>query len=95
MFMNMNAIVTGSTKGIGRALVFGLLKEGWNVAITSRSLDDLKELQSQSNASFPDQECLVHQVDFSTKANTIAYGQTMLTVWPEIDLLVNNVGIFF
>jgi len=91
----MNAIVTGSTKGIGRALIFGLLKEGWNVAATSRSQEDLDQLKAEAHSKYPGCECHIHQVDFSTKANTIAYGQTMLTTWPEIDLLINNVGIFF
>ena len=91
----MNAIVTGSTKGIGRALIFGLLKEGWNVAASSRSQEDLDQLKAEAHSKYPGCECHIHKVDFSTKANTIAYGQTMLTTWPEIDLLINNVGIFF
>jgi short-subunit dehydrogenase len=91
----MNAIVTGSTKGIGRALIFGLLKEGWNVAASSRNQADLDQLKAEAHSKYPGCECHIHQVDFSTKANTIAYGQTMLATWPEIDLLINNVGIFF
>ena len=63
----MNAIVTGSTKGIGRALVFGLLKEGWNVAVTSRTQEDLENLQKEAKALFPDRICLIHAVDFSKK----------------------------
>jgi short-subunit dehydrogenase len=91
----MNAIVTGSTKGIGRALILGLLKEGWNVAATSRTQEDLDQLKAEAHSKYPGCECHIHQVDFSTKANTISYGQTMLSTWPEIDLLINNVGIFF
>ena len=91
----MNAIVTGSTKGIGRALVFGLLKEGWDVAVTSRTQEDLENLQKEAKALFPDRICLIHAVDFSKKENTTAYAKTMESTWSEIDLLVNNVGIFF
>ena len=91
----MNAIITGSTKGIGRALVFGLLKEGWNVAVTSRTMEDLSNLQQEANDLYPDRTCHIHQVDFSKKDNTIAYAKTMESLWPEIDLVINNVGIFF
>lgn len=91
----MNAVVTGSTKGIGRALVKGLLKEGWNVAATSRHMEDLQMLQAESKNEFPGQECLIHAVDFYSKKNTIEYGQTIRAHWPEIDLLINNAGIFF
>ncbi len=94
MFMNMNAIVTGSTKGIGLAIVYALLKEGWNVAITSRDENDLKNIRKEARDSFPKQECLVHKVDFSKKQEILDYAKKIKKVWPEIDLLVNNVGVF-
>ncbi|MEP6794104.1 MAG: SDR family oxidoreductase [Saprospiraceae bacterium] len=94
MFMNMNAIVTGSTKGIGLAIVYALLKEGWNVAITSRDENDLKNIRKEARDSFPNQECLVHKVDFSKKQDTLAYAKKIKKAWPEINLLVNNVGVF-
>src|SRR4030095_15963698 len=95
MFMNMNAIITGSTLGIGREIVFALLKEGWNVAVTSRNQVDLDILQSLCNSKYPNQQCLGHKVDFRQKNETIRYGKLMNDTWPEIDLLVNNVGVFF
>ncbi len=92
--MNMNAVVTGSSKGIGSAIVTSLLQEGWNVALSSRNIDDLRTLQSQYQAAYPDRECLIHQVDFSKKDQTQAYGRTILDKWALVDLLVNNVGLF-
>ena len=90
----MNAVITGSTKGIGRAILMALAAEGWNVAATSRNLEDLEALQAEVKKSYPKQECLIHWVDFSEKAETINYGKTLLGAWPEIDLLINNVGVF-
>jgi short-subunit dehydrogenase len=94
MFMNMNAVVTGSTKGIGRAIVFALLKDGWNVAVTSRNETDLAELKAEAFQLYPAQQCFIHRVDFSKKEETIQYGQLLNSIWQEIDLVVNNVGIF-
>ena len=91
----MNAIITGSTKGIGRALVFGLLKEGWNVAASSRDMEDLQSLKEEATRAYPTGQCLIHEVDFYKKENAIAYGKTMLGLWSQIDLLINNAGIFF
>lgn len=90
----MNAVITGSTKGIGRAVILALAREGWNVAATSRNLEDLEALQSELKEKYPNQECLIHWVDFSEKEETISYGKTIQAAWPEIDLLVNNAGIF-
>ena len=91
----MNAVITGSTKGIGKALLLGLAREGWNVAASSRNQNDLEQLRAEVNQSFPDRECLIHQVDFRSKKETIDYATTILQTWNEIDLLVNNAGIFF
>ncbi len=92
--MNMNAVVTGSTKGIGLAIVLALLREGWNVAATSRNENDLNKLKEEVFASHPAQQFFIHRVDFSKKNETIQYGKTINGLWNEIDLLVNNVGIF-
>ena len=91
----MNAIITGSTKGIGRAVLMALAAEGWNVAATSRNLEDLEALQEEVKTKYPGQECLIHWVDFNEKEETIQYGHDILAQWPEIDLLVNNAGVFF
>lgn len=92
--MNMNAVVTGSTKGIGRAILMALLEEGWNMAASSRNIDELTALQQSAREKFPDRECHIQAVDFSDKQQCIAYGNTLLEHWPQIDLLINNVGIF-
>ena len=71
-----------------------LAAEGWNVAATSRNLEDLEALQAEVNESYPNQECLIHWVDFSEKEETINYGKVIQEAWPSIDLLVNNAGVF-
>ena len=93
-FISMNAIITGATKGIGRAVLLALAREGWNVAATSRNLEDLEALQAEVHQLYPGQECLIHWVDFSEKEETLTYGKAITTAWPEIDLLVNNAGVF-
>jgi len=50
----MNAVITGSTKGIGRAVLMALAKEGWNVAATSRNLEDLEALQAEVKEAYPE-----------------------------------------
>lgn len=90
----MNAVITGSTKGIGRAVLMALAREGWNVAATSRNLEDLEALQDEVQTTYPGQQCLIHWVDFAEKEETITYGKDILTTWPQVDLLVNNAGLF-
>jgi short-subunit dehydrogenase len=94
MFMNMNAVITGSTKGIGKAVVVALLREGWNVAISSRNYDELESMQKELGQLYPLRQILIHKVDFSKKEETLRYGSQLTTEWEEIDLLINNVGLF-
>lgn len=90
----MNAIITGATKGIGKAVLIALAKEGWNVAVTSRHQEDLEALLAEFNQSFPGQQCLIDCVDFSKKEETKQYGDKITQLWPNIDLLINNAGVF-
>jgi len=41
----LNAIVTGGTKGIGRAIVEGLIAEGVNVAFCARNAEEIKKTE--------------------------------------------------
>ena len=90
----MNAIITGATKGIGKAVLMALAKEGWNVAVTSRHQEDLDALLADFEQSFPNQQCLIDCVDFSNKAETKSYGDKISQQWAQIDLLINNAGVF-
>lgn len=90
----MNAIITGATKGIGKATLLLLAKEGWNIAASSRSEDDLKALKEEFQSQFPNQDIYVDKVDFSGKSATKQYGDRMSERWSEIDLLINNAGVF-
>lgn len=92
--MHMNAVITGSTKGIGLAIVHALCRDGWNVAVTSRNELDLIKLREELSSAYPGQSCLTHKVDFSKKEEAIRYGRQINETWNNIDLLVNNVGLF-
>ena len=47
------ALVTGGNRGIGLAITQGLLQKGYEVIITSRSLDSAKEAESKLQTMTP------------------------------------------
>ncbi|MCX0501758.1 SDR family NAD(P)-dependent oxidoreductase [Erwinia billingiae] len=79
------AIVTGSTKGIGKGIAEGLAAAGATVIVTGRSEDQVNSLVKKlgNNARG-------HVVDLGTEEGC----QALINAEPTCDVLVNNVGIF-
>jgi len=90
----MNAVVTGGSKGIGKAIVEVFAEEQMNIAICSRSIEDLESYKADLNTRFPDIEILIFQADLSKKEETIALADFIKSKWEKINVLVNNAGVF-
>lgn len=90
----MKAIITGATKGIGKAIAQLLLEKGVDIAINSRSEDDLKSLKRDFESTFPEREILIKQTDVSKKDQVYAFGDFVKSNWSNLDILVNNAGFY-
>ncbi len=87
-----NALVTGGTRGIGRAIVTQLAAAGANVAFTYRASADaaqalVKEIEAGGT------EALAIQADAASAEDAEASVQAVLDKWGSIDSLVVNAGI--
>ena len=47
-----NAIITGSSKGIGKAIAYRMAEHGARVIVTSRKIDACEEVASEINSEF-------------------------------------------
>ncbi|MCS6789975.1 MAG: 3-oxoacyl-[acyl-carrier-protein] reductase [Bacteroidia bacterium] len=82
-------IVTGGTRGIGRAIVEKLLQEGAKVAFTYRGSAEIAQaLQEKAPDSLRG-----FQADVTDGARAEAIVKEVLTLWGRVDGLVNNAGI--
>jgi acetoacetyl-CoA reductase len=86
------ALVTGASRGIGRAIALSLVTEGADVAINYLHSDSaaqqlVKEIQAMGG------EALMIQADISNYADTCRMAQEALTGFGRIDILVNNAGV--
>jgi short-subunit dehydrogenase len=88
-----NAIVTGSSKGLGKAIAEALSEMGYRVWISARKLEELnrtkKEIEAKSGNGVR-----IHSVDFSQGAQVKTYAEMLLGECETMDVLVNNAGIF-
>ncbi|HKR00471.1 MAG TPA: SDR family oxidoreductase [Pyrinomonadaceae bacterium] len=86
------AIVTGSTKGIGRAIAEALVREGMNVCISARHADEVEravgELNDAGEGRVTGAVCDVRDYD-----EVKALVEHTVSEFGGLDVLVNNAGI--
>lgn len=90
----MNVLISGGTKGIGRALIEKFAAEGASVAFCARTQADVQALADDLKSRFPAQQFIGAQADMSQKDQTIAFGDMVAKAWGKLDVLVNNAGVF-
>lgn len=91
--MKKLAVVTGATKGIGRAIAEKFAAEGFDIAMTSRSAEDLEAAKTEIEGSFAI-NCLVFRADLSLKTEAEAFASFVKEQQKELAVLVNNTGTF-
>lgn len=82
------AIITGATRGIGRAIAETLADEGCDVAICARNADQLAEAVSALKARGVDAQGEV--VDISQADQLKNFIEKMGKGWGKIDILISN-----
>jgi NAD(P)-dependent dehydrogenase (short-subunit alcohol dehydrogenase family) len=84
------ALITGSTAGIGFAIAQALSSEGADVIITGRTQARVDEAVNKLKTVNRAGRCEGLAVDLGTERGA----QAVIQRWPQVDILVNNVGIF-
>lgn len=85
------AVVTGASKGLGRAIALELARRGWDLALVARSPDELDVLAGEVRER--DRKALAVAADV-TRADELRRAATVVeNGFGRVDLLVNNAGI--
>lgn len=92
--MNKVAVVSGGTKGIGRAIIDNFAADGFDIITCSRSQKDLLELKSEIESKYRNIEVLTRQSDLALKAEVNDFVKYIISKKSHIEVLVNNTGIF-
>ena len=86
------AIVTGSSRGIGRGIALSLAERGWRIVINYRSNRSAAE-ETQKAVEAAGGGALLVQADVASQADLTALVDATLAEYDRIDLLVNNAGV--
>lgn len=85
------ALVTGASRGIGRAIARRLAEEGAEVGITARTQSDLDALKTEIEDM--SRRCVVFVADLREPDQIAALAQQALEQMRRVDILVNNAGV--
>ncbi len=82
------ALITGASKGLGKALALAYAKEGAKVVVNSRSEESIRPVAEEAGG-----EALAVAADVSTKEGADKLVAEAVEKFGLIDILVNNAGI--
>lgn len=88
------AVITGGTKGIGKALVDTFMKNGFDVVTCSRNQEDLNELKSELDTEDHQGNLHTMKVDMSKKSEVMDFIAFVKSHTQAVDVLINNAGVF-
>ncbi|WP_370880053.1 SDR family NAD(P)-dependent oxidoreductase [Shinella sedimenti] len=87
------AVVTGASRGIGRAIAVGLAEFGYDVAILDLGAQRAALDETAAEIRAAGRKAFVHELDVTSKAEIEATVASILAEAGGIDVLVNNAGI--
>jgi 3-oxoacyl-[acyl-carrier protein] reductase len=93
-FSGQVAVVTGASRGIGKATARQLCRGGARVALVSRSLSDLEHAANDFvQAGCRAENLFTHAADLADPAQVGSMADAVLARWGKVDILVNNAAL--
>lgn len=86
------AIVTGSSRGIGRAIAEVFVQRGAQVVISSRNLEEAQHTANEI-AQISQQKIIAIQLDVADQSSVKSMVDQTLNEFGRVDILVNNAGL--
>lgn len=85
-------LVTGSSKGIGKAIALGFLKERAKVVVNGRTEETLKQTVEELINEFGNEKILPLKADLTDDYQIKKSIKEIINRWQRIDILVANIG---
>lgn len=90
----MNAVVTGASRGMGKAIAEIFALHGYNLYLCARNEEHLLQTIEELKTKFPNISIDGKALNIGKKQEAILFGEWVLNTVDTVDILVNNVGTF-
>jgi short-subunit dehydrogenase len=90
----MNVVITGASRGMGKAIAAKFASEGYNLFLSSKNEKRLSECVSELKKLNNKINILFYAADLSNKSEAQQFGRWLLQQNISIDILINNAGNF-
>ncbi len=89
-----NAIITGASRGLGKAISEIFADNGYNLYLSSKDPNRLSDTADELSSRYPDVSIKAKAFDLSLKEEAIAMGHWIASMGIRVNVLVNNAGTF-
>jgi 3-oxoacyl-[acyl-carrier protein] reductase len=94
LLTNKNVLVTGGSRGIGKAIVRTAMQEGAHIVFTYvNSAEEAELMADELSAQHPGQRCIAKQCDVTNTEAMEKLVKDLIADFNQVDALVNNAGI--
>lgn len=90
----MNCIITGASRGLGRAIAEQFANRGYDLVLSSRDADALASAAGELGARYPAIRIYSKAADLGDREQAKRLGQWIVETGVTVDVLVNNAGQF-
>lgn len=91
--MSKVAVISGGTKGIGKSCLEKFASKGYDIATCSRNQDDLEGIKTEIEEKYG-VKVFIKALDVSNKTELETFAKEIQDWNSDIEVLINNAGIF-
>jgi NAD(P)-dependent dehydrogenase (short-subunit alcohol dehydrogenase family) len=85
------AVITGASRGLGKAMALALAGEGVKLALAARDEAKLAEVAAEARRLGVDAEC--YRVDVTSESDVLAFEEKARARFGKVQILINNAGV--
>ena len=90
----MNCIITGASRGLGKAMAERFAAGGYHLALVARDGNRLDAVREELETRYPGTRIQCLPVDLSKEEEVLSLGKGLAGAGLDVDVLINNAGAF-